>query len=81
MAYLDHIHACNNFDQRDYLPFVIENERFGWVGSPFASRLAAWPDIFNLSPEHITLAENFKDFDSRSEAVLPPLAELLKKIT
>ena len=78
MAYLDHICACNNFNQRDYNPFIIGRDRFGWISPEFAAQLATWPDVFNLSSEHITLSRSFKDFDSRSEAVLPPLAELLK---
>lgn len=78
MTYLDHIRACNNFDPAAYLPFVIDGKRVGWIGAAFAARLDAWPEIFVRSAESITLAENLTDFDSRSEAVLAPLQDLLK---
>ncbi|HAA93275.1 MAG TPA: DUF4743 domain-containing protein [Rhodospirillaceae bacterium] len=78
MAYLDHIRACNNFDSKGYRSFEVENTQVGWIAEEFAARLASWPEIFVHSEASIALASHLKDFDSRSEAVLGPLQELLK---
>ena len=79
MTFLDHIHACNNFNSNSYIPFLVENQRYGWVSADFAQKLSAWPELFMISTEHIRLEKSLKTFDSRSQALLDPLNELLRE--
>ncbi|NKB60351.1 MAG: DUF4743 domain-containing protein [Alphaproteobacteria bacterium] len=76
MSYLDHIRACNNADLSQFRPFCVAGQRLGWVGADFASRLTAWPDVFNVGTDGIELASRHDDFEARSAAMDVPLRTL-----
>lgn len=69
MSYLDHINACNNFDREKFRPFDVAGLRTGWVRHDHAEHLAAFPKVFFVNDDAVTLAPEFDDFESRSRAV------------
>ncbi len=69
MSYLDHIHACNNFDSAGFLPFEISGDRVGYIRPKLVERLRAWPEIFDVSETAVSLARSLDDFEARSQAL------------
>ncbi len=51
MAYLRHIHACNEPVQEPFLPWRIGRQTFGWIRPAFAQKLAEWPELFDVTDE------------------------------
>jgi isopentenyldiphosphate isomerase len=76
MAYLDHIHACNNFDPAGYRPFMVDGRRVGWVPHDLAEALSRWPDVFRVEADGVALDPRFDDFEKRSAAVAAPARAL-----
>ncbi len=69
MAFLDHIARCNAHDLAKFRPLRVAGQRVGWVRHDTAARLAAFPRIFQVTEEAITLDPHLDDPDSRSAAV------------
>ena len=76
MSYLDHIRACNNADLSRFAPFIVADQKVGWLRPEFAARLADWPDVFEIEDTRVAIASTFDDFASRSAAVEGPLRAL-----
>lgn len=51
MGYLRHIHACNQPIQEPFLPWRIGRQTFGWIRPLVAQKLAAWPELFDVTDE------------------------------
>ncbi|HTH59510.1 MAG TPA: DUF4743 domain-containing protein [Paraburkholderia sp.] len=63
------ITAARRFDPAAHLPFVIGDERVGWVRATDAPLLARWPDVFDLDGSRIVLSARFADANARSLAL------------
>ncbi len=77
MSYLDRIHACNNLDTDEFLPFEVTGQRVGWVLPTFSRQLRRWPDIFTVSNERVTLNPALETFEARTQAVAKVNATLM----
>ncbi|MDD5392109.1 MAG: DUF4743 domain-containing protein [Thiothrix sp.] len=76
MSYLERIYTCNNFDATHYRSLLIDDKVYGQVQPAFADQLVNWPDIFSVTPTHVTLNPTLADYASRTEAVAPVLRHL-----
>jgi isopentenyldiphosphate isomerase len=76
MSYLDHIHACNNFDPAGFRPFLIGGQRVGYLRHATAEMLRRFPDVFAVGAETVALHDRLDGFDARSDAVDGPLRDL-----
>ena len=76
MSYLDHIRACNDFEPSDYRPFLVGDERAGFIRHALADRLTQWPEVFQVSNAEVRLDQRYDDFESRSRAIDAPLRAL-----
>ncbi|WP_142849291.1 DUF4743 domain-containing protein [Telmatospirillum sp. J64-1] len=79
MSYLDHIHACNRFDLGNYRPFEVGGQRVGWVAKDFMLRLAAFTDIFRVRDDVVSLNEELRSPEERTEAVRGVLRKLVQE--
>lgn len=79
MSFLDHIHACNNFDRSAFRSFDIGGKRFGWVRHDNAERLTAYPDVFEVSDTAVALRDGLDGFEARSQALAPVVEDLASK--
>lgn len=69
MAFLDHIRHANNWNRAEFKPFAVAGVVVGHVRLDRVERLRAFPDVFVIDPDHITLAPGLDDFASRSAAM------------
>jgi len=76
MSYLDKIQHCHTVQLGDYLPFMVAGERYGYIRHAFAEKLSAWDEIFHIDAEQVCLKPQFTDYQQRSNALAPVLAEL-----
>ena len=78
MSFLDRIKAANRRDMRRYRPFLVDNQRVGFVNREFVERLRHWPDVFAISEQTLSLSPSLDaaDVASRSAAVDQVVREL-----
>lgn len=79
MSYLDHIHACNNFDAGGFRPLRIGADRIGYVPNALADELRRWPGVFRVTESAVTLDPGLDDFEARSRAVDGALRRLAEE--
>jgi len=60
----------------DFRRFMVAGKHVGWVVPDFATALAAYPHVFHVDEETVTLQPRLGDFEARSEAVAEVLATL-----
>ena len=82
MAFLDRIQACNRYDLAQFRPFVVANQRVGWVRRDIAAALCALPQVFAVTEAAVTLQPHLITAQQRTQAFhdavralpnLPPL--------
>lgn len=78
MAYIDHFRALNCWNPENFLPFVVDGIRMGWIRHRFADQLADFPSCFIVSSEKVLLNPELKGFKQRSQAVATVLDSLSK---
>ena len=76
MRYLDCILACNRHDLSRFRPFYIGGERLGWVRPALMERLLTMPEIFESTPDGITLSPRHDNFTARSAALATAVQHL-----
>lgn len=77
MNLMRHINKINKRDLTRFLPFMMGDDRVGWVEKSLAVELKRFEDVFYVEPErYVTLREHLNDFDSRTKAV----AEVIEKL-
>jgi len=76
MSFLDRIRACNTYDITGFRAFRVAGRRVGWIRHALAERLAAWPAVFAVGADAVTLDPGLTDFAARSAAVEPVLRSL-----
>lgn len=77
MSFLDHIHACNAWDPRGFVPWVLDGERLGMLRRDFAQGLRRWPKQFRVSAEAVHWTPPAADFAGRTQALAEVVAALL----
>jgi 8-oxo-dGTP pyrophosphatase MutT (NUDIX family) len=55
------LRAARSFEPRDYVPMLLGGQSIGWIRRARADRLRAWPDIFAVSRERISIREIGKE--------------------
>ncbi len=76
MSFLDKIRACNAWDPRDFLPFVLDGERIGSLRRSDAEHLRRWPEQFQVATHDVTWSGAPSDFDGRTAV----LAEVVQRL-
>jgi len=76
MSFIDRVRACSMFDPSLYQPFVVDGAPVGLVKPQFADHLRAFPDVFVVSDDGVTLSLRLSDFQARTAAVSTALREL-----
>jgi hypothetical protein len=76
MRYLDHIRRCNIHDMADYIPWFVDARRAGYVRPELATRLAAFPSVFEIKEGCPSLIETLATPEERTKAVEEVLARL-----
>ncbi len=76
MAFLDHIRSINNFDASAFRPFVVGNDRAGYIRHDFAETLGRWANVFQVSDDAVRLDPRLNSFETRSDAVAGPIRAL-----
>ena len=76
MSYLDKIQQCHTVQLADYVPFVIGTQQYGHIRQRFAAQLQKWDAIFQVDAKQVILNPTLKDYQQRSAAIAPVLAEL-----
>ncbi|MEE8196551.1 MAG: DUF4743 domain-containing protein [Acidiferrobacterales bacterium] len=76
MSFLDRICECNHHDLAKFRPLYVAGHRVGWVQHAMATRLAQYPDVFDVEEKAVALSPRFDSFEARSAAVAPVLEEL-----
>lgn len=79
MSYLDRIHACNQWNPRDFIPFLVDGEQVGRVRPAFAAHLRQWPEVFEVTAGRLNLDAHLQGFERRSAAVAEVLAQLVEQ--
>ncbi len=79
MSFFDRLRPLRQWDPSAYRPFVLDGVRVGRVRHAFARRLADFPDVFEVTPERVALAETLADPDGRTRAVHEVGAELAER--
>ena len=76
MSFLDRIRECNEHDLSQFKPFYIEQRQVGWVRHDMVERLADYPDVFEITPDTISLNPRLDCPELRSTAIKPVLEAL-----
>lgn len=76
MSFLDRIEFCNRHDRTRYRPFTVDGVRVGLISAPLSLRLAAFADVFQVTPNAVTLNPALAVPESRTEAVEAVLKRL-----
>jgi 8-oxo-dGTP pyrophosphatase MutT (NUDIX family) len=76
MSFLDRIHECNEHDLKNFRPLYVAGHRVGWVQHAMATRLAQYPDVFEVEENTVALSPRFDSFEARSAAVRTVLEQL-----
>ena len=76
MSYLDRIAECRRWVSDDYRPFAIDDMDLGRVTDDFAHRLAAFPEVFDVSEHGVSLVPELSGFAERTGAVADVLRRL-----
>ncbi len=76
MSFLDKIAACNTWNPRDLLPFLLEGERIGSLRLSAAGHLRRWPNRFQITAEAVRWIGAPADFAGRT-AVLAEVVQCL----
>jgi len=69
MGYLRHLEACNRFDPRHFRPLLLAGRRVGFVRHENARALEAFPHIFRLSADAVTLAHGIDGAQAATAAL------------
>ena len=65
------IQAGRGFRPARHLPFLIGQQRYGWIRAENAGVLARWPDVFELPGAAVRLAPALDTLERRSAALDP----------
>ena len=63
--YARHVLACNAWDQERFAPFLVGNERIGWIRRDRLPLLMKFPDVFDISAKAVRVVDRLRDFKAR----------------
>ncbi|MGB0848937.1 MAG: DUF4743 domain-containing protein [Thiolinea sp.] len=69
MTYHARIQACNNANFDDLLPWLIDGVRYGWISRENARHLQAFPDIFRVGENKVTLNPMLTGYQQRTAMI------------
>ncbi len=69
MSFLDRIKNCNGYDLKRFLPFLVEDERLGFVHRDVVPQLMSFPKVFDLQKNAIHLHEDLSGYNERTVAI------------
>ena len=78
MAYIDHIRTLNRWNPENFLPLMVDGMRLGWIRHSFAEQLAAFPECFVVTSDHVALNPKLEGFKVRSETVAEVLEQMME---
>ena len=78
---LDHIRRCNNRDLARFRPFVVADQRIGWVRDDFIERLREFGDVFEFAADSVNLASRFDTVAARTVAMSGVVRALVQNRT
>jgi isopentenyldiphosphate isomerase len=61
--------AARRFDPAQHRPFMIDDERVGWIRAGDVPLLERWPDVFDIDAHKVGLAPHFNSVELRSAAL------------
>ncbi len=76
MSFIDRLNEVTPCDPADYIRFNVDTIAVGMMSAAFAQTLAAFPDTFQVGPDHVTLSPALRDHGERSRAVALVLTQL-----
>ncbi|MBF0334149.1 MAG: DUF4743 domain-containing protein [Alphaproteobacteria bacterium] len=76
MSYLDHIRRCNGHQRSHFRPFQIAGRRVGWIRAETTLKLAAFPGVFSVEDDRVSLRDQLATPAERGEAVRDVIARL-----
>ena len=76
MSLLDRIADCTVFTPDAYRPFIVEGKSLGRVRDEFATALAAFPEVFIVTADAVTLSDTLSTPEMRTKAVAEVLETL-----
>ena len=76
MSLLDRIEDCRRWDPARYRPFIIAGKQYGRLDAAFAARLTAFPEVFTVAEDVVTLNDRLATPEARSAAVHEVLLQL-----
>ena len=56
MSFLDRIRTANRYEHSAYRPFVVAGTRVGYIKAITAETLRAWPEVFSVGEDQVTLS-------------------------
>ncbi len=69
MSFLHHIRRCNRFDPTHFRPFEVAGQQVGRVRTEFATRLAAFPEVFTVKDDRVALDHRLADAATRTRVL------------
>ena len=69
MSLIERLDACARFTPENYRPLMVAGKMLGRVDHAFAETLSAFDDVFDVTADAVTLADNLTDPAARTEAV------------
>ncbi len=76
MSLIERLDACARFTPENYRPLMVAGKMLGRVDHAFAETLSAFDDVFDVTADAVTLADNLTDPAARTEAVAHVLERL-----
>ena len=76
VSYLDRIAECHRWEPDDYRPFIIDDMALGRVPADMATRLADFPNVFQVSGRAVSLVPDLSGVADRTAAVADVLGRM-----
>jgi isopentenyldiphosphate isomerase len=76
VSYLDRIAECHRWEPDDYRPFIIDDTALGRVPADMATRLADFPNVFQVSGRAVSLVPDLGTVAERTAAVADVLGRM-----
>jgi len=79
MSYLDRIAECNDHDLSRYVPFVVGEQRVGWIRRDRSEIATGAGGGLRLDGDRVVVSAELGDFETRSAAVAEVVDELARR--
>jgi 8-oxo-dGTP pyrophosphatase MutT (NUDIX family) len=79
VSYLRHLELCNAFDPGEYVPFLVDAIRVGFIRRAKLAALAGFPAVFRCSDRAVRLAPALDTPAKRSAALAETVAALVER--